>query len=195
MFLITLAVGGAWTVPGTARAGAEPFIGELMLFGGNFCPRGWADASGQLLAVSQNEALFSLLGTMYGGDGRTTFGLPDLRGRVPLHAGQGPGLTNRHQGSRGGQETVTLSVTQMPSHSHALVGTSDLATQLVPQSNLLASKERIRKYRSPAEGADLVDLSETSVGSTGNSQAHDNMPPYLTLRWCIALQGVYPSRN
>lgn len=193
--VLWLALLGVWAISTPARAQSEPFIGQLMLFGGNFCPRGWAEADGQLLAINQHTALFSLFGTLYGGDGRTTFALPDLRGRVPLHEGSGPGLTPRNQGSRGGQEAVTLSVTQIPAHSHALRGTNELGTELVPEQNQLAGKERIRQYRAPNGLTGPVDLAPGSIGSTGGSQPHDNMPPYLTLRWCVALQGIFPSRN
>lgn len=174
---------------------SEPFLAEIRILAFDFAPRGWALCDGQILPINQNQSLYSLLGTTYGGDGRTTFALPDLRGRVPLHEGSGPGLTPRNQGSRGGQEAVTLSVTQISAHSHALRGTNELATELVPGQNQLAGKERIRQYRAPNGLQSPVDLAPGSIGSTGGSQAHDNMPPYLTLRWCVALQGIFPSRN
>lgn len=194
VFLAALGLLGAGVSPTSARAGVDPFIGELMLFGGSFCPRGWAEADGQLVNVASNEALFSIYGTLYGGDGRTTFGLPDLRGRVPLHTGRGPGLSNRVQGSRGGQEAVTLTESEIASHAHALVGTPEVATERTPGGKLLASKERISQYSSTQPGT-LVELAPESIAPAGGSQPHDNMPPYLTLRWCVALTGVFPSRN
>ena len=118
---------------------SEPFVGEIRMFAGNFAPRGWAFCDGQLLAVSQNDALFSLLGTIYGGDGRTTFGLPDLRGRVPIHAGSGPGLSPRRLGAKAGAENVTLTVNQLPSHSHRLSGSANLASESRPEGNVLGS--------------------------------------------------------
>ena len=123
---------------------SEPFVGEIRMFAGNFAPRGWAYCDGQLLAVSQNDALFSLFGTIYGGDGRTTFGLPDLRGRFPIHAGQGPGLSNRRLGSKGGAETVTVTANQLPSHTHPIKGTNDNATASDPAGQLPAQSTTTR---------------------------------------------------
>ena len=193
MFLVSFALVSTLACPQPARAAADPFIGELMLFGGNFCPRGWADANGQLLPISVNTALFSLLGTLYGGDGRTTFALPDLRGRVPLHEGQGPGLSDYVQGQTGGSESVSLTVPQLPSHRHPAMGSNALASQFGPGGNVLASKDRIASYR-PGDDP-LVPMAPGAIGDTGGGQAHENRPPFLTLRWCIALQGIFPSRN
>jgi microcystin-dependent protein len=151
-------------LPQAALAGPEPFIGEIMLTGANFCPRGWADANGQLLAVAQNAALFSLLGTTYGGDGRTTFGLPDLRGRVAIHTGQGPGLSNRNQGSKSGAENHTLTVSEMPQHTHGLRGSNNAATAKIPSGNVPA-KTRRNAY-APGSGP-LSPMASTSLGPGG----------------------------
>jgi len=168
---------------------AEPFIGQLMCVGFNFAPRGWAFCEGQLLPIAQNTALFSLLGTMYGGDGRTTFGLPDLRGRVPIGFGQGPGLSNYQQGSAGGSEAVTLTTQQMPSHSHAVNANNSDATDTVPTNQYPA-----------AGGAYTASNPNTTmnanmIGAAGGSQGHSNMQRYLTLNWIIALEGIFPSRS
>ena len=179
-----------------ANTGAEPFIGEITMFGGTFAPRGWAFCDGQLLPISENSALFSLLGTTYGGDGRTTFALPDLRGRVAIHAGNGPGLTPRTQGSKGGQETVTLNVMEMPVHSHTLNFAQDAASATSPDGAMPAvpAGDGIMLFGKMGEsGAGMFH--EATVGKTGGSQPHQNMQPYGTVRYIIALQGVYPSRS
>ena len=175
---------------------SDPFIGEIMLFGGTFAPRGWAFCDGQLLAISSNTALFSLLGTTYGGDGRTTFGLPDLRGRAPLHAGHGPGLTNRVIGSRGGSERVALSASQVASHSHAPFASTDEATssgpiEPSPPGGVLADTNAALY----ATAAPDTAMNADAVGDTGGGQPHDNMMPYAVVSYCIALVGVFPSRN
>jgi microcystin-dependent protein len=170
---------------------SEPFIGEIRYFGYTFCPRGWANADGQLMAISSNSALFSLLGTTYGGDGRTTFGLPDLRGRSPLHVGNGPGLTPRSLGEKSGEETVTLTTTQIPSHSHTLMASTDGATTSEPGGKLLS--EGCRPIY--AESANHRALAAESIDNTGGNQAHNNMSPFLVMRACIATIGLYPSRS
>ncbi len=171
---------------------SEPFVGEIRMFAGNFAPRSWAFCDGQLLAVSQNDALFSLLGTVYGGDGRTTFGLPDMRGRLSVHAGQGPGLSLRTLGARGGAENVTLTTNQMPSHSHAYQGSTDAGSSNTPAGNVLAGRAGDATYiETPASTA----MAPNSVGNTGGSQSHTNMMPYLCVNYIIALFGIYPSRN
>lgn len=174
---------------------SEPFIGEIRMFAGNFAPRGWALCDGQLLAVSQNDALFSLLGTIYGGDGRTTFGLPDLRGRLPMHTGTGPGLSPRNMGSKIGSETVNLtSANQVPSHNHDMRVSSAAGTQNTPSGGFLASSPGVRLFRpTPPVG---IPLATDTVGSSpGGSQSHTNVMPYLCVNFIIALLGVYPSRN
>ena len=163
---------------------SEPFLGEIRMFGSNFAPRGWALCDGQLLAISSNTALFSLLGTTYGGDGRTTFGLPDLRGRFPMHVGNGPGLTPRPWGQKSGAESVTLTVAEMPQHGHAV--TADPGNTSSPVDNL------------PAESNDSIYATGTSgsVGpKAGGNQPHNNMPPFQTVHFIIALQGIFPSRS
>ena len=182
-------------VPALSLAAAEPFIGEIMMFGGTFCPRGWASLDGQLLPINQNDALFSLLGTTYGGDGRTTFGLPDLRGRVPLHVGRGAGLTEKRQGAKGGSENHQLTVSEMPHHQHALNGSVGGSREQAPTGNLLGTQNRKNSTYTPAGAGALTPMHSTAVGPTGGNQPHNNMQPYLGIRFCIALQGIYPSRQ
>jgi microcystin-dependent protein len=176
----------------TVHAGPDPFIGEVQWFAGNFAPRGWAFCDGQLLSISSHSALFSILGTTYGGDGRTTFGLPDVRGRVIVHQGTGPGLTNRRLGARGGSETETLATNQMPSHTHTLRASGGSATAIVPNGNVLASPGRTRMYDS---GVANADMHASAINPAGGSQSHNNMQPYNTLSCIISLQGTFPSRN
>ncbi|HSJ99380.1 MAG TPA: tail fiber protein [Myxococcota bacterium] len=168
-------------------------MAQLMLTGANFCPQGWAPAEGQLLPINTNQALFSLLGTTNGGNGQTNFALPDLRGRAPIHQGQGPGLTNRTLGEQGGVETVTLLQSEMPAHAHALLGTTQGADAASPTGAALATKARTTLYR--ADGAPDTTLHGGSIASAGGSQPHANMPPYLVMRWCIALQGIFPTQS
>jgi microcystin-dependent protein len=179
----------------SATGGVEPFVGQIQTFGFNFAPRGWATCDGQLLQISSNSALFSLLGTTYGGDGRVTFGLPDLRGRVPLHHGAGPGLTNRTMGERAGTETVTLNANSMPTHTHeaTLEGSTQKPAQGddgTPTNKVLA---RGNQY---FDGNSDTDMGATSItnADTGGGQAHANMQPFLSINFCIALTGVFPSR-
>lgn len=174
-----------------AHAGSEPMIGEVQWFAGNFAPRGWALCDGQLLSIAQNTALFSILGTTYGGDGRTTFGLPDVRGRVIIHAGHGPGLSDYRLGQKGGSETETLTANQMPSHTHTLRGSSGSATSADPTGNVLASTGRTRVYADSAN----VNMDASAIANNGGSQPHNNIQPYTVLNCIIALQGIYPSRN
>jgi microcystin-dependent protein len=180
---------------------SEPFIGEIRAFPFNFAPKGWAKCDGTLLPISQNTALFSLLGTAYGGDGQSTFALPNLRGAAPLGQGQGPGLSQRVLGEVGGSETVTLLTAQVPSHTHTVaVASSDAiaVAQSNPAANTVFGESQARA-RSAGYVSDLsaasVELSPSMVGPAGGSAPHNNMPPYLTLNFCIALQGVYPART
>lgn len=182
-------------MPSLTVAATEPFVGEIMMTGANFCPRGWVTLDGQLLPINQNQALFSLLGTTYGGDGRTTFGLPDLRGRMPLHPGQGPGLANKRQGEKGGAELHALTIAEMPQHHHGLNPSTGSGNQEVPTGNLLAVQKRKGQIYVPAGTGALTPMHATSVGPAGNSQPHNIMSPFLAVRFCIALQGVYPSRQ
>ncbi|WP_415922250.1 phage tail protein [Tateyamaria sp. SN6-1] len=171
---------------------SEPFVGEIRMFAGNFAPRGWAFCDGQLLAVSQNDALFSLLGTVYGGDGRTTFGLPEMRGRIPLHQGSGPGLTPRRLGSKGGEENVTLTTNQLPSHSHDFRGNTADATSLSPQGNVVAKGVGVNFYRDEGQS---VNMASDMVVPAGGSRSHTNLMPTLCVNFIIALFGIYPSRH
>lgn len=171
---------------------SEPFVGEIRMFAGNFAPRGWAFCDGQLLSVSQNDALFSLLGTIYGGDGRTTFGLPDLRGRIPVHAGTGPGLSPRALGAKAGAEETTLTVNQLPSHSHGPVqANSQAAADTRPGGDVNASTS-VDVYINDA--ADL-NMNSGAVTSIGGSRSHTNLQPFLCVHFIIALVGIYPSRS
>lgn len=170
---------------------SEPFVGEIRMFAGNFAPRGWAFCDGQLLAVSQNDALFSLLGTIYGGDGRTTFGLPDLRGRVPIHAGSGPGLSLRRLGARAGAESINLTANQMPQHSHRMQASTAGATSLSPSGNLLAQAQADVYNEEDAEEG----LASAAITNAGGSQIHTNLMPTLCVNFIIALFGIYPSRS
>lgn len=172
---------------------SEPFIGEIRMFGFNFPPRGWANCSGQILSIAQNQALFSLLGTTYGGNGTTTFALPDLRGRAPIHTGQGPGLSNRLQGERAGEETHTLISSEMPSHSHPVNVASAPTTGTPAATALLAAPTTSQLFRSGA--APDVALSAAVVGPAGGNQPHANLQPFVVINFSIALQGVFPSRN
>lgn len=171
---------------------SEPFVGEIRMFAGNFAPRGWAFCDGQLLAVSQNDALFSLLGTIYGGDGRTTFGLPDLRGRIPIHAGDGPGLSPRRLGAKIGTENETLAVNQLPSHSHTYSGTNSDALRTDPTGSFPARSVG-DLYK--AGNAVRVNMSSQSLADTGGSRSHSNLMPFLCIHFIIALFGIYPSRH
>ena len=177
-------------VIGATVASADPFIGEIKMFAGNFAPRNWAFCDGQLLPISQYSALFSILGTTYGGDGRTTFGLPDLRGRVPLNPGSGPGLTPRSLGQKGGSESVALSVPQLPAHTHQARASSETPDTPSPEGAVPAEKVRTHLYTSAT--AD-VNMGSTAIASTGSGQAHDNMPPFLGIRYIICIQGIFPS--
>jgi microcystin-dependent protein len=172
---------------------SEPFVGEIRMFAGNFAPRNWAFCDGQLLAVSQNDALFSLLGTIYGGDGRTTFGLPDLRGRIPIHAGSGPGLSPRQLGSKSGTEKNTLTVNQLPSHNHNFYGTNSPAGDTSPIGNLPGTAAGSNLYNTG--GTSPVTMDADMIENTGGSQSHNNLMPYLCIHFIIALFGIYPSRT
>ncbi len=168
-----------------------PFIGEVAWVPYNFAPRGWAFCDGQLLAIGSNAALFSLLGTTYGGDGRTTFALPDVRSRTIMHEGQGPGLTQRRLGDRAGTEAVTLTEAEMPAHSHDQSASSGGATTSDPSGNALASTGRTRIYAD----APNVGMNSGNIASSGGGQPHNNMQPYTVLNCIIALQGIFPPRN
>ncbi|HME69041.1 MAG TPA: tail fiber protein [Myxococcota bacterium] len=168
---------------------SEPFLGEIRIFSFNFPPRGWAFCNGQLLAINQNQALFSILGTTYGGDGRTNFALPNLQTRVPLHFGQGIIL-----GQQGGSEPVTLSIGQIPAHTHTLAASTDPAVDKLPTADALAKKARFGADVYAAAPAGTT-LHPASLGNTGGSQPHENMQPFTVLNFAIALTGIFPSRN
>ncbi len=172
----------------------EPFIGQIQAFGFNFAPRGWAQCNGQLLPISQNTALFSLLGTTYGGDGRTTFALPDLRGRVPAHQGNGAGLTDRRIGARSGSEYNILTANQLPAHSHTvnMPVSSEDASADDPSGNVLATGSENVYGSAPSAGSAYQAF---NTGNAGASQSVNNMQPYLVVNYCIALVGIFPSRS
>jgi microcystin-dependent protein len=180
---------------GVASAQAtDPFLGQIMCAGFTFAPRGWAELNGQILAISQNTALFALLGTTYGGNGQTTFSLPDMRGRVLMHAGQGPGLTPRDQGESGGSEQVILNSAQMPAHNHTVTpqGSASDATLVSPASGVPATKSRTTLY---APGPGTIPMSPLLTSPAGSNAPVPVMQPYLAVKCFIALQGVFPSQN
>lgn len=184
----------------------EGCLGEIRMFAGNYAPRNWALCDGQLLAISQYSALFSILGTTYGGDGRTTFALPDLRGRFPMHPGNGPGLSPRQLGQKGGVEDVTLTVAQMPSHSHPAStqvtseasdseGTVTNPEDAIPAKSGSGDPDWADENNANIELSDQMHSASTTVGNTGGNQSHDNMSPFNCVNFIICLEGLYPSRN
>ncbi|MBV0913170.1 phage tail protein [Anianabacter salinae] len=171
----------------------EPFIGEVLLFAGNFAPRNWAYCDGQLIPISQNTALYSILGTTYGGDGVTTFALPDLRGRAPLGPRQGPGLSMYQEGEKGGTEYVTLLANQMPMHNHSFHAETSAADSTSAQGNMLALPAN--PIYAEVVAADDRTMASQSVQTTGGNQAHYNLQPYIAINYIIALYGIFPSRG
>lgn len=176
----------------------EFFLAQVLIFAGNFAPRSWAFCQGQLLAINSNTALFSLLGTIYGGDGRTTFGLPDLRGRTPIGVGNGPGLPSYREGQKGGASTTTLTTANMPSHNHAFMANSSVGTVSVPAANSIIAATT----DSRTAGTNLYNMADpnvimksSSISHAGGSQSFNNMQPYLAMNYVICLQGLFPSRN
>lgn len=184
-----------------ASATTDPYLGEIMPVAFTFCPRGWANADGTLLAINSNQALFSLYGTTFGGDGRTTFALPEMRGRTPIGNGTGAGLTPRPLGSQGGAETTTLIAPQLPSHSHTaniLTAHTQVADTKNPKGNAFARSGDLNYENTAPPSSDLADAMHSGtlvVFANGGGQAHNNMSPYLTIRYCVAMQGIFPSRN
>lgn len=172
----------------------DPFVAEIRIFPFNFAPKGWAFCDGQLLPLSQNTALFSLLGTTYGGNGKSNFALPDLQGRAPMHPGQGPGLSLHDLGETGGSETVSLLESEIPSHSHSVVAGIDVADLQDPANQLLTRSSGGNLYQTNTSD-NIVAMSGQSLAPAGGDQPHNNMMPYLTFYFCIALQGVYPPRT
>jgi microcystin-dependent protein len=174
---------------------ADPFIGEIRMFAGNFAPLGWAFCEGQVLPISENDALFTLIGTTYGGDGQETFALPDLRGRLPIHQGQGPGLATYVMGEAAGVEEVTLTGSQTPIHTHPLVAANDTATTTNPGGQVMArfSQANIDPYLEATPGN--VNLAATAIGPVGGSQPHTNFQPYLCINYIISLFGIFPQQT
>ena len=174
---------------------SEPFLAEIRIFAGNFAPRGWALCNGQILSIQQNTALFSLLGTTYGGNGISNFALPNLQGSAPIQQGQGPGLSPRVLGETGGETAVTLLAGQMPAHSHAPKCNAGAGTQASP-SNEFWSESGVRGVKMyTASNASLVQMNPQALPTAGGNQPHNNMPPYLVLNFIIALVGIFPARN
>jgi microcystin-dependent protein len=171
---------------------ANPFVAEIRIFPFNFAPTGWAFCDGQLLPISQNTALFSLLGTTYGGDGKSNFALPDMQGNAPMHPGQGPGLSLHDLGETGGSDTVTLLESEMPSHSHTFIASQADGISRLPSANLVANMIGVNGFAAPGP---VVAMHPNAIAPTGGDQPHNNMQPYLTLNFCIALQGVFPPRT
>jgi len=171
---------------------AQPYIGEIRIFAGNFAPAGWAFCDGQLIPISENDALFNLIGTTYGGDGQETFALPNLQSRVPIHQGKGPDGTTYTLAEAAGTETVTLTTQQIPAHNHPLLASTSIATQQGPGGNVLAQSTLAKMYIQ-----DVADtpLAANSVGPTGGSQPHDNFQPYLCVNFIISLFGIFPTQS
>jgi microcystin-dependent protein len=196
--------------PTTAQAGTDTYIGEIMMFGGNFCPRGYAAADGQLISIASNSALFSIFGTFYGGDGRTTFGLPDLRGRVPVHVGSGPGLPPVREGQKGGAPNTTLTVANLPAHKHDVAVSTTVtatlnsvgsgATNVATGQYIAGGGSTTYGIRPPIAAMNAGSVAATAANTVtekpvGSGAAFNNIPPYLGIRYCVALQGIFPSRN
>jgi microcystin-dependent protein len=170
---------------------SQPYVGEIRMFGGNFAPAGWVFCAGQTLPISENETLFNLIGTTFGGDGQENFGIPDLRGRVPLHMGTGKDGINYQLAQQGGVETVTLTTQQMPIHNHTLIGTINQASATDPTNNLSAKPDKNLYRPEPASVAAMAPC----IGPAGGNQPHDNMQPYLAINYIMSLFGIYPSQN
>lgn len=195
-WLAGLSAFGSFSTPAYAQA-SEPFLGQLMLFGGNFCPRNWANADGQILPIASNQALFSLFGTLYGGDGRITFALPDLRGRAPISPGAGPGLTTFNHGQKTGSETQQILVQNMPPHRHNINVTNTIADKPGPGGKRLAAMGN-SQFSGPyvySTAAANKTLSDDSISYTGSGVPIPLRAPELAIQWCVALTGVYPARN
>ena len=174
---------------------AEPFLSEIKIISWNFPPKGWAFCNGQLLPINQNQALFSLLGTTYGGDGKSNFALPDMQGNAPMHPGQGPGLSLHDLGETGGSETVSLLESEIPSHSHTMMASSDTADNNVATGHIAAKPLGRGNNMYIANTSPLTAMADVALAPAGGDQPHNNMQPYLTLNFCIALQGVFPPRT
>jgi microcystin-dependent protein len=191
LFLIALA-SLMFSQSASAQVGEQPFIGEILVVPYNFAPAGWAFCDGSLFLISGNTALFALIGTTYGGDGLTTFAVPDLRGRTAIHMGQGPGLSPYNIGQNGGEESVTLNINQMPAHSHIALGTSSLGSSPSAMGNVWAAQSRLDIYSSAGP---FVQMGGNALSFAGSGLPHDNQSPYLVLNYIISLFGVFPSRS
>jgi microcystin-dependent protein len=192
---LALILAGVFTTRSAMACSSEPYLATMCVFAGNFAPRGYAFAQGQLLPISSNTALFSLLGTTYGGDGRTTFALPDTRGRVLVGAGNGPGLSNYILGQKGGAETVTLTTAQIPAHTHSARAKNLLGNSSSPSNTVWAQVSEGSRVTGYSTQAPDVSLNAAAISNTGGGQAHENRMPYLVINWIIALQGIFPSRS
>ncbi|WP_054002059.1 phage tail protein [Shimia sp. SK013] len=186
-----------WTAPTTQASAQEVYLGTLHLTAGTYCPRGWTEANGQLLPISQNTALFSVIGTSFGGDGRTTFALPDLRGRAPIHYGTGPGLSGYSFSQVGGAESFTLTQNELPPHSHLVNATNAAADRHGPGTDLLATSTyqdgtNLNIY---SDGVANKTMNPSMIASTGNGQPKAHRGPFLSMRYCVATEGLYPPRN
>jgi microcystin-dependent protein len=174
---------------------ADPFVAEIRIFPFNFAPKGWAFCDGQILPISQNTALFSLLGTTYGGDGKSNFALPNMQGNAPMHPGQGPGLSLHDLGETGGSDTVTLLQSEMPAHSHALNCAASVGNRTTPAANSISRLTGSTPYVPDSANPPHVNMAFAAIPPAGGDQPHNNLQPYLTLNFCIALQGVFPPRT
>ena len=172
---------------------SDPFIGEIRMFGGNYAPNGWMSAIGSILQISDYDALFSLIGTTYGGDGQTTFAIPDLRGRQPIHQGQGSGLTNRAMGQAGGSESVTLLTAQLPTHNHTPLANSSAGNADTPADTYWSGSATAPQYV-PGDQAN-TNMNTAAIGASGQNNPHDNMQPFLAVSFIISLFGIYPTQN
>jgi microcystin-dependent protein len=173
----------------------DPFVAEIRIFPFNFAPKGWAFCDGQILPLSQNTALFSLLGTTYGGDGKSNFALPNMQGNAPMHPGQGPGLSLHDLGETGGSETVTLLESEIPAHSHTTMASAAVGNRTTPAANSISRVTGSTPFVAGSPAPPIVAMSANSITPVGGDQPHNNLQPYLTLNFCIALQGVYPPRT
>lgn len=171
----------------------EPFVGEIRMFGGNFAPAGWAFCQGQLMAIAENDTLFTLIGTTYGGDGQSTFGIPDLQGRAPMHAGQGPGISQTYQlGEKAGVETVTLTTNQLPIHNHSFLASISAPSSTDPTNQVIAQSSQIHMF---TEDVTNKQMNPNALTQVGGSQPHENIQPYLCISFIISLFGVFPTQN
>jgi len=173
----------------------DPFVAEIRIFPFNFAPKGWAFCDGQILPLSQNTALFSLLGTTYGGDGKSNFALPNMQGNAPMHPGQGPGLSLHDLGETGGSETVSLLESEIPAHSHVVMANAAVGNRTTPAANAISRVTGSTPFVPSSANPPIIQMSGNSITPAGGDQPHNNMQPYLTLNFCIALQGVYPPRT